>query len=71
MQKMPYELYEVRADPMETKNVIAEHPDLAKLMKGLLEQRLIDAGPMGELQQQLPNYSEKEFENLRSLGYIR
>ncbi len=56
---------------METKNVIAEHPDLAKLMKGLLEQRLRDAGPLGEQQQQLPNYSEAELENLRSLGYIR
>ena len=70
MQKMPYELYEVWTDPMETKNVVAEHPELVELMKGLLEQRLTDAAPV-DLEAQQPNYSKEELENLRSLGYIR
>ena len=71
MQQMPYELYEVRTDPMETNNVIAEHPELANLMQALLEQRLTDTDSPGEYPQRLPDYSEAEIENLRSLGYIR
>ena len=55
---------------METKNVVAEHPELVELMKGLLEQRLTDAAPV-DLEAQQPNYSKEELENLRSLGYIR
>ena len=70
MQKMPYELYEVQPDPMETKNVVAEHPELVALMKGLLEQRLTDAAPVGAEAQQ-PNYSKEELDNLRALGYVR
>ncbi len=70
MQRMPYELYEVRADAMETNNVVDEHPELVALMKGLLERRLTDAAS-GRVETQQPNYSQEELENLRSLGYIR
>ena len=33
MQGMEHELYEVRSDRMETRNVVREHPQLAELMK--------------------------------------
>ena len=71
LQQMEYELYETRNDPMETTNIIAAHPDLAELMKELLERRLREAGEMGSLPDQTPRYSQEEIENLRSLGYIR
>jgi len=71
MQKMPYELYEVRADPMETNNVAVEHPDLVRVLAEILEGRLREAGPVNEAPQQLPHYSEEELDNLRSLGHIR
>lgn len=40
-------------------------------MQALLEQRLTDTDSPGEYPQRLPDYSEAEIENLRSLGYIR
>lgn len=70
-QKMSYELYEVRADPMETDNVAAEHPGLVRVLAETLERRLSEAGPVNTAPQQLPNYSEEELDNFRSLGYIR
>ena len=69
MQRMPYELYEVRSDPMETSNVVAEHPRLVELLRGLLEQRITEDGPLGSGPEQLPRYSQEEIESLRSLGY--
>ena len=71
MQRMEFELYETRSDPMETKNVVDQHPDLAELMKQLLAERLIDSGQESAGSGQTPRYSEEEIENLRSLGYIR
>ncbi len=71
MQGMEYELYEVRDDPMETHNVIADHPELAALMQQLLADRLLEAGPAQDRPGQQPSYSPEEIENLRSLGYIR
>ena len=71
MQRMEFELYETRIDPMETMNVVEEHPALTELMKHLLDQRLIESGRAGTGSGQIPKYSEEEFENLRSLGYIR
>ena len=71
MQQMEYELYEVRDDPMETVNIIGDHPDLAELMKQVLAERLSQTGNAAEGSDQQPQYSEEEIENLRSLGYIR
>ena len=71
MQQMEYELYEVRDDPMETVNIIGDHPDLAALMKQVLADRLRQAGDTKAPTDQQPKYSEDEIENLRSLGYIR
>ena len=71
MQQSEYELYEVRSDPMETKNIIADHAEFAELMKGLLAKRLNEAGQRSEGTDQAPQYSPEELENLRSLGYIR
>ena len=71
MQKMPYELNEVRADPMETNNVAAKHPGLVRVLVEILEQRLREAGPVNEAPKQLSHYSQEELDNLRSLGYIR
>ena len=71
MQQKEYELYEVRNDPMETVNIIGDHPDLSELMKQVLADRLRRAGDTQAPSEQQPNYSEQEIENLRSLGYIR
>ena len=71
MQQSEYELYEVRSDPMETKHIIADHAELAELMKGLLAKRLNEAGQRSEGTDQAAQYSPEELENLRSLGYIR
>ena len=71
MQGMEYELYEVRSDPMETRNVVNEHPQLVELMKSLLEARVTSSGPVSSGSGPLPDYSPEEIENLRSLGYIR
>ena len=71
MQQMEFELYEVRDDPMETVNIIDNHPDLAELMKALLADRVREAGDAPARPSQQPKYSEEEIENLRSLGYIR
>ena len=71
MQGMEYELYEVRVDPMETQNVVSEHPELVELMKTLLKTRVTSSGPTSTEPGRLPNYSPEEIENLRSLGYIR
>ena len=70
MQKMPYELYEVRSDPMETHNVVGKHPELVELLKKLLAERTADLSPIGN-RSQVPAYSKEEIENLRALGYIR
>jgi arylsulfatase A-like enzyme len=71
MQGMAYELYEVRSDPMETTNVVDQHPELVSLLRTLLEQRLSSSEPAQMVPAQLPDYSQEEIENLRSLGYIR
>ena len=71
MQGMEYELYEVRSDPMETRNVVSEHPQLVELMKTLLETRVTSSDPISAEPGRLPDYSAEEIENLRTLGYIR
>ena len=71
MQQSEYELYEVGSDPMETTNVIAEHTELAELMKRLLATRLSQSGTTSGGTNQAPEYSPEELENLRSLGYLR
>ena len=69
-QKMPYELYEVRSDPMETHNAVSKHPELVELLRKLLAERTADLSPIGN-RSQVPAYSKEEIENLRTLGYIR
>ena len=71
MQGMEYELYEVRSDPMETRNIVSEHPHLVELMKTLLAARVTSPDPTSTEPGRLPSYSPEEIENLRSLGYIR
>ena len=71
MQGTEYELYEVRSDPLETRNVVDEHPELAELLKSLLDARVTSPDPATPDAGQLPDYSPEEIENLRSLGYIR
>ena len=71
MQGVVYELYETRSDPMETNNVVSEHPQLVELLKTLLEERVNSSEPIGAERGRLPDYSPEEIENLRSLGYIR
>ncbi|HEV8580109.1 MAG TPA: sulfatase [Thermoanaerobaculia bacterium] len=71
--KPEFELYDFRQDPLDQRDVAAQHPDVVRSLAGLL------AGwrPRAE-SRRLPSDAEaartlgsKELERLRSLGYIR
>ena len=71
MQGSPFELYDVRADPMETTDLAAAHPELVDHLRSLLEGRLGEGRAFSDNPPHPPEYSTEELENLRSLGYIR
>ena len=61
------ELYDVQADPGETRNVSAEHPDVAARLRGDLERAI---GAMGEVESRHTPDAETA-ERLRALGYVQ
>jgi hypothetical protein len=71
MQGLEYELYDVLADPMETTNVIDQHPDVAERLRWALEDILDATGPVAPPPGQAPRYTEEQLRQLRALGYIR
>ena len=64
------ELYDVRADPGETQNVLAEQGERAAEMRGALHQLLADApAPPGQEEAPKP-LTGSESERLKTLGYV-
>jgi choline-sulfatase len=61
------ELYDVQADPGETRNVVAEHPDVAARLRGDLERAM---AAMGEVESRHVPDAETA-ERLRALGYVQ
>jgi tetratricopeptide (TPR) repeat protein len=63
------ELYDLRNDPKEKKNVIAEHPSRTQSMKTELEQALVEYGRNKPFTPDI-NVSAGNAEILASLGYV-
>jgi choline-sulfatase len=61
------ELYDLQADPGETRNVIAEHADVAARLRGDLERAI---AAMGEVESRRAPDAEAA-ERLRALGYVQ
>ncbi|MBZ0267355.1 sulfatase-like hydrolase/transferase [bacterium] len=61
------ELYDLAADPGETTNVVAEHPDVAR---DLREEIALHAGRGGELPPEDLHVDEATIERLERLGYV-
>jgi arylsulfatase A-like enzyme len=67
-----YELFQRAEDPLDSKNVAAEHPDIVERLKGELEawHKMVAAAQLPETVSE-ENLSPQELERLRSLGYIK
>lgn len=63
-----WELYDLEADPGETKNIVAERPDVASGLKTTL-MGLLATDPMREDREEPPIPKDLQ-EQLRSLGYV-
>ncbi len=63
------ELYDLAADPGETANVLAQHPDLARDMAKELE-RLIAGTSQNAPAPEAANLDKETLERLASLGYV-
>jgi arylsulfatase A-like enzyme len=71
MQGTEFELYDVIADPMETRNLADAHPDIVTRLKRELARIISTTGPIKEAPGRQPRYSDEELRSLRSLGYIQ
>ncbi len=60
------ELYDVMADPLEQLNVIKEHPEIAKELRGVLLEKF----PVLNAAKKPVMADEQELEQLRALGYL-
>jgi hypothetical protein len=67
-----YELFQRAEDPLDSKNVAAEHPDIVERLKGELDawHKMVAAAQLPETVSE-ENLSPQELERLRSLGYIK
>ncbi len=65
-RKKPSMLFDLSADPRESKNIIEEHPDAEERMRGFLEELGAIAGDKAGTP-----LSEETLERLRSLGYVK
>jgi arylsulfatase A-like enzyme len=67
-----FELFHREDDPLDQKNVAAEHPDIVERLKGELENwhKMTAAAKLPETVSE-ENVSPAELERLRSLGYIK
>jgi arylsulfatase A-like enzyme len=63
------ELYDLRADPRELRDIAAAEPETAKRLDGLLSDRLAAAAPRGEASLAV-GLGEADRARLRSLGYV-
>lgn len=67
-QGIPRGLYDLRADPEETEDLIEQHPEIADRLRGAFEQFTVSGDPLRSFPDDL---SEEEIDRLRSLGYLR
>jgi hypothetical protein len=67
-----YELFDHRTDPLNLKNVAAQHPDVVEKLKVQLAEwrKMTEAGklPKGDSTE---GVSSQELERLKSLGYVQ
>ncbi len=67
------ELYDIVADPGETRNVIADYPEQARSLWKVLSEhldRVSAGGPPEPMMDGMPEMDEQIIEHLRDLGYI-
>ena len=62
------ELYDLAADPGETRDLSGERPELLEKLRGLLAEHARRNLPDGPLA--VPRFEERDVEMLRSLGYV-
>jgi arylsulfatase A-like enzyme len=68
--RIPTELYHLKTDPFETKNLIADHPEVAADLKAYLprlESDSVSEGPIAEMSTEEQSLLEQR---LRELGYL-
>lgn len=63
---MAYELYDLKSDPHETKDLVDQNPEIAFELQELLKRWTVSAG-----QSENQTISDDDLERLRSLGYIQ
>jgi len=63
------ELYDLRADPGESVNVLADHPEIAEALRAELE-RVREESAAGAPEAQQANLDEQTLSMLASLGYV-
>jgi arylsulfatase A-like enzyme len=68
-----YELFRFLEDPLDAKNVAAEHPEVVKRLAGLLEEwkRGARAARLKSDAEATKGMSAEQLEQLRSLGYVK
>ena len=71
MQKVPFELYNVEQDWYETKNIIAENPDIAKKLEKQLLNWIKSAPNYEPVNRKTPDYDPEAIEQMEALGYIQ
>jgi hypothetical protein len=64
------ELYDLEADPGETRNLVDERPEVAALLKARLWRWMANGGPAAPAPAAVRVEDQAE-EQLRSLGYVR
>jgi len=63
------ELYDLRDDPGESVNVLADHPDVAEALRAELD-RILEESAAGAPEPQQANLDEQTLSMLASLGYV-
>jgi hypothetical protein len=71
MQKVPFELYNVEKDWQETKNIIAENPDLARKLEKELLHWLHNQPNYIPVNRKTPDYDPQAIEQMEALGYLQ
>lgn len=68
-EELPQELYDLRSDPGELRNLAAVHPDRCVHLRAVADRFVVDGGPLEEMTLTGPDASRVE-RQLRELGYI-
>ena len=65
-----YELYDLRTDAAEQRNVAHEHPDIVKRYSELLSERIAESRRYARAPGVMPRATPEYLEQRRSLGYL-